>query len=85
MEKIKFEEIKDKTNFKLKFEQEDQGTLQPIVEKVTEAGAGFASSVLDHPLQGNPILTVNDAKAKEKIKKACKELVDEIQALEKSI
>lgn len=85
MTKMKFEEMKGKTSFKLKFEQEDQGLIQPIVEKIIETDTGFASSVLDHPLQGNVILTVKDSKAKEKIKKACKELIDEIQSIEKSM
>ncbi|VVB69799.1 RNA polymerase Rpb3/Rpb11 dimerisation domain protein [uncultured archaeon] len=85
MNKVKFEELKSKESYKLKFEGEDQGLLQPIVEKIVESGTGFASSVLDHPLQGNVILTVKDSKAKEKVKKACKEVIEEIQSIEKSM
>ncbi len=72
----------EKHLLKVKLKGEDLGFASLVVEKLlAEKTVSFASAAFDHPLKGNPVITVKAPDAKKQLVKALDAVADDLAEL----
>lgn len=84
---MKLEFITDeKDEVKVKLVGEDKALGNLVVEKLVEnKDVEFAGCVDDHPLLGNPVVTVKGKGAKKHLSEAIEEVKKDLKELEKQV
>ncbi len=84
---MKLEYLKDeKDEIKVKLVGEDKALGALVVEKLAkEKEVDFAGCADEHPMLGNPVITVKGKSAKKKLTEAIEEVKKELKELEKTV
>lgn len=76
----------DKENMEFKLDGEDSGIAALITEKLLQSSeVKFASSEVDHPLKGNPVIHVMAKEPKKELSKALDKVQEELGELQKEL
>ncbi|MFQ5405707.1 MAG: RpoL/Rpb11 RNA polymerase subunit family protein [Candidatus Micrarchaeia archaeon] len=81
------ETLKDEEGFlEVKLSGEDLGVASLVVERLLHnKSVAFAGAKLDHPIKGNPVITVKAKNAKKELQKAVSEVAKDMDKLQKEL